>query len=106
MKPPIEVHNVIAISAPAERVWDLLTDVGNWPSWYRGTAAIWEIEAPRRNSRATSGDGAALFFRLTSSAGAYHGDDYARWLRAAGFRKVSVTRPLVSPGKVLVTARR
>jgi len=35
MKAPIEVRNAIAIAAPAERVWDLLADVGNWPSWYR-----------------------------------------------------------------------
>ena len=34
-RPPIVVHNEIVIPAPAERVWDLLTDVENWPSWYR-----------------------------------------------------------------------
>jgi len=33
--PPIEVHNETVIAAPAERVWDLLTDVERWPSWYR-----------------------------------------------------------------------
>jgi len=70
-----------------------------------GTAAIWEIEAPKRGSRATGGDGAALFFRLTSTAGAYHGDQYAAWLRRAGFERVKVARPVMSPGQVLVTAR-
>jgi NAD(P)-dependent dehydrogenase (short-subunit alcohol dehydrogenase family) len=34
-QPPIEVNNEIVISAPAERVWDLLTDVESWPTWYR-----------------------------------------------------------------------
>lgn len=71
-----------------------------------GTVAIWELEASRKGARATSGDGAALFFRLTSTAGAYHGTEYARWLREAGFRRVTVTRPMASPGKVLVTGRR
>lgn len=71
-----------------------------------GTVAIWELEASRKGARATIGDGAALFFRLTSTAGAYHGDEYARWLREAGFRRVTVTRPMASPGKVLVTACR
>ena len=34
-QPVIEVNNEIVISAPAERVWDLLTDVEGWPSWYQ-----------------------------------------------------------------------
>ena len=34
-RPPIEVRNEVMIPAPAERVWDLLTDVERWPSWYR-----------------------------------------------------------------------
>ena len=34
-RPPIEVRNEIVIPASAERVWDLLTDVEGWPSWYR-----------------------------------------------------------------------
>src|SRR5262245_40206683 len=32
---PIEVRNAAVIHAPAERVWDLLTDVERWPSWWR-----------------------------------------------------------------------
>jgi uncharacterized protein YndB with AHSA1/START domain len=32
---PIEVRNEIVIPASAEQVWDLLTDVEAWPSWYR-----------------------------------------------------------------------
>lgn len=34
-RPPIEVHNEIEVPASPERAWDLLTDVENWPSWYR-----------------------------------------------------------------------
>ena len=34
-RPPIEVRNEIVIPASAERVWELLTDVEGWPSWYR-----------------------------------------------------------------------
>ena len=33
--PPIEVRNESMIPASADRVWDLLTDVERWPSWYR-----------------------------------------------------------------------
>lgn len=32
---PIEVRNQMVIGASAERVWDVLTDVERWPSWYR-----------------------------------------------------------------------
>jgi hypothetical protein len=34
--PPIEVRNAAVIHASIERVWDLLTDVERWPSWWRG----------------------------------------------------------------------
>ena len=33
--PPIEVRNDIEIQASAKRVWQLLTDVEGWPSWWR-----------------------------------------------------------------------
>ena len=32
---PIEVRNAAVIHASIERVWDLLTDVERWPSWWR-----------------------------------------------------------------------
>ena len=71
-----------------------------------GTVAIWEIERPERASKAGAGDGAALFFRLTSTAACYSGGEYARWLGEAGFTRVRVRRPLLSPGNVLVTGRK
>jgi hypothetical protein len=49
MKPPIEVDNEITIPAAAERVWDVLAEVGSWPSWYR--ACRWvrvEVGEPGR----------------------------------------------------------
>ncbi len=67
-----------------------------------GTVAVWEIERPLTASRAGDGDGVALFFRLTSTAAAYHGDEYSRWLAAAGFSKLRCERPWRSPGSVLV----
>jgi short-subunit dehydrogenase/uncharacterized protein YndB with AHSA1/START domain len=54
-RPPIEVRNETVIAASAERVWDLLTDVERWPSWYR--ACRWVRVEP--NGRATSTGSAA-----------------------------------------------
>jgi 2-polyprenyl-3-methyl-5-hydroxy-6-metoxy-1,4-benzoquinol methylase len=72
-----------------------------------GTVVIWEIEAPDpKRSKADLGDGAALYFRLTSNARAYHADDYRGWLAGAGFAKIRVCRPLLSPGGLLLTARK
>jgi len=71
-----------------------------------GTVAIWEIERPDRAAKAGAGDGAALFFRLTSTASCYSGGEYAGWLTAAGFTRIRVQCPLLSPGSVLVTGRR
>jgi len=43
--PPIEVRNQIEIRASAERVWDLLTNVERWPSWYRACRWV-HVDAP------------------------------------------------------------
>jgi uncharacterized protein YndB with AHSA1/START domain len=43
------VRNEIVIRASAERVWDLLTDVERWPSWYR--ACRW-VRVESRSSAA------------------------------------------------------
>jgi short-subunit dehydrogenase/uncharacterized protein YndB with AHSA1/START domain len=52
-RPPIVVRNEIVIPAPAERVWDLLSDVGRWPSWYRACRWV-RVEAKNSAGRATS----------------------------------------------------
>jgi len=70
-----------------------------------GVVAIWEMEAPKSGTPAGSGDVPALYFRLTSTSGAFHGDDYATWLRDAGFEGIRIARPALSPGNVLVTGR-
>jgi demethylspheroidene O-methyltransferase len=70
-----------------------------------GTVAIWELEAPRTDRQADHGDLMALFFRLTSTSGTYHGSQYANWVAEAGFSAVRVLRPRSSPGRVLVLAR-
>jgi hypothetical protein len=71
-----------------------------------GTVAIWEIERPRPGSKPSGGDGVALFFRLTSTAAAYSGEEYAEWLAAAGFSRVKIVRPRFNPGSVAVHARK
>jgi cyclopropane fatty-acyl-phospholipid synthase-like methyltransferase len=71
-----------------------------------GTVAIWEMEHPDGAAKAGTGDGVALFFRLTSTASCYSGAEYAAWLTAAGFTRVRVRRPVLSPGNVLVTGRK
>jgi hypothetical protein len=71
-----------------------------------GTVAIWELERPASDKPPNHGDGVALFFRLTSSAAAYSGEEYARWLSDAGFTSVKVVRPALRPSTVLVHARR
>ena len=71
-----------------------------------GTIAIWEVEAPRRGHPVGHGDAGALYFRLTSTAETPHGDDYAEWLVASGFRRVRQIRPKLAPARVLVVGRR
>ena len=70
----------------------------------KGVIAVWELECPRTGSKVTAGDGAALYFALTSTGGAYHADEYARWMREAGFESIRVARGKLTPGKILVTA--
>src|SRR5579864_8863291 len=70
-----------------------------------GVVAVWEVERPRNGSKVTAGDGAALYFALTSGGGAYHADEYSEWLVKAGFNRIRVLRPRTTPGKVLLTAR-
>ena len=52
---PIEVRNETVICASLERVWNLLTDVERWPSWYRACRWV-RVESP-------AGEGQRLVFR-------------------------------------------
>jgi short-subunit dehydrogenase/uncharacterized protein YndB with AHSA1/START domain len=52
-RPPIVVHNEMVIPASPERVWDLLTDVERWPSWYRACRWV-QVESRDRAGRAAS----------------------------------------------------
>ncbi len=70
------------------------------------TLAIWDVEGSRNGAPVSLRDAPALFFRLTSTARAYHGDEYAAWLRQAGFGEVTIKRPRRTLGNVLVYGRR
>jgi hypothetical protein len=70
-----------------------------------GTIAIWDLETPDLESQPSEGDGAALFFRLTSSALCYSGKQYAAWLGEAGFDRIRIVRPRLRPGYILVVGR-
>jgi uncharacterized protein len=52
-RPPIAVRNETVIPASAERVWDLLTDVERWPSWYRACRWV-RVESTGHAGRALS----------------------------------------------------
>jgi 2-polyprenyl-3-methyl-5-hydroxy-6-metoxy-1,4-benzoquinol methylase len=71
-----------------------------------GTVAVWELERPSPNKKPSEGDGVALFFRLTSSASAYSGEEYSQWLATAGFTRTRIVRPAMRPGAVIVHGRR
>jgi hypothetical protein len=71
-----------------------------------GTVVVWDLERPARDSKPSGGDGIALFFKITSTASAYSGEEYARWLSQAGCDRVKIVRPRLSPGSVIVHARR
>ena len=70
----------------------------------KGVLAVWELERPLRGSKVTAGDGAALYFALTSTGGAYHADEYSGWLRQAGFKSIRIAKGRLMQGKILVTA--
>ena len=52
-RPPIEVRNETTIRASAERVWDLLADVANWPTWWRACRWV-QVEPAGGQARAVA----------------------------------------------------
>lgn len=70
-----------------------------------GTLAVWDFDRPSAYaSPELAADACALYFRLTSTSQVVCGEDYAAWLREAGFERVRVKRPLMAPVQVLVLA--
>lgn len=68
-----------------------------------GTVAIWDVDRPSADAAPElAADACALYFRLTSTSQVVCGEDYAAWLREAGFDGVRVKRPLMAPVQVLV----
>ena len=51
--PPITVRNETVIRTPAQLVWDVLTDVEHWPSWYRACRWV-RIESAGDGTRSLS----------------------------------------------------
>lgn len=98
------LSNILHHFAPAD-VKHILTRVHHALTG-EGTVAIWELERPAADRKPSEGDAIALFFRLTSTASAYSGEEYARWLQDAGFSQVRIVRPALRPSAVLVHARR
>jgi hypothetical protein len=47
------VRNEIVVPAPADRVWDLLTDVAAWPTWYRACRWV-RVESTESSGRAVA----------------------------------------------------
>lgn len=68
-----------------------------------GSVAIFESELPDARSPADFGDGAALYFRLSSDARTYGGAEMEGWLREAGYGRVRSHRALSAPGSIVVT---
>jgi hypothetical protein len=71
-----------------------------------GTVAVFEIETPHASAAPeAASDGFALYFRISSSSTCFRGDDYAQWLREAGFVDVRAVRSVRLPSRVLVVGR-
>ncbi|MGE5360400.1 MAG: methyltransferase [Bacteroidales bacterium] len=73
----------------------------------RATIAIWDFDRPKADATPElAADASALYFRLTSTSQVVPGEEYAAWLRAAGFGDVRVKRSPLAPVQVLVTGRK
>jgi len=67
-----------------------------------GTVAVWDFDRPAYDAPPElAADASALFFKLTSTSQVVPGDEYAAWLREAGFEEVSLKRSLMAPVQVL-----
>lgn len=67
-----------------------------------GTIAVWDFDRPSPNSAPElAADACALYFRLTSASECVCGEEYAAWLREAGFERVRLKRSPMAPVQVL-----
>lgn len=71
----------------------------------QATIAVWEVETPPANAKASHSDAYALFCWLASTSGCFTGQQYAEWLDDAGLTQIHIQRPATNPGQVLVTGR-
>jgi hypothetical protein len=72
-----------------------------------GTVAIWDIErTPDNAPPELAGDTLALYFRTISTSAVFTAEDYAGWLRSAGFSDVRTKRLPMQPHLVLTTGRK
>lgn len=70
-----------------------------------GTVAVWEFDRPAPGAPPElAADACALYFKLTSASQCACGEEYAAWLRDAGFQDVRLKRSLLAPVQVLVLA--
>jgi len=65
-RPSIKVRNETVIRASAQRVWDVLTDVERWPSWYRACRWV-KVESTSNAARPLSFQWKAHPVRLRST---------------------------------------
>lgn len=66
------------------------------------TIAVWDFDRPSLDAPPElAADASALYFRLTSTSQVVPGDEYAAWLREAGFGRVRLKRSLMAPIQVL-----
>lgn len=72
-----------------------------------GSIAVWDYDRPSPDAPPElATDACALYFRLTSTSQVVPGDEYAAWLREAGFNGVRVKRSLMAPVQVLALGTR
>lgn len=67
-----------------------------------GTIAVWDYDRPAHDAPPElAADASSLYFRLTSTSQVVPGDEYAAWLREAGFTGVGLKRSVMAPVQVL-----
>ena len=71
-----------------------------------GLVGVFDIEVPEADAAPEAGgDGAALFFRITSNGACYRGADYLAWLEEAGFAAPKIVRNVRLPSRLLAFGR-